>query len=54
LPHAPIAVGDRLELIGRVEHVLDATAEHLPREPSLARRLFAAGHRPLLIVAATT
>ena len=54
LPHAPIAVGDRLELIGRVEHVVDATTEQLPRATSLARRLFAADHRPLLIVAVTT
>jgi hypothetical protein len=51
LPHAPIAVGDHLEIIGRVAHVVDPTAEQLPREPSLARRLFGADNRPLLIVA---
>ena len=34
--------------------VIDPTAEHLSREVALARRLFAAGHRPLLVIAAST
>jgi hypothetical protein len=50
LPHPPLAIGDRIEVIGRVTDVVDPTAEQMPREVSLARRLMAAGPRPLLIV----
>lgn len=53
LPHAPLAVGDRLEVIGAPVEVLDPTGEHFGREGALAHRLLAAGPRPLLIVALT-
>jgi len=53
LPHAPLAVGDRLEVIGAPTEVLDPTGEHFGREGALAHRLLAAGPRPLLIVALT-
>lgn len=48
-PHPPIAVGDRLEVIGCVEHVADPTVEHLSRGVALARRLCPSGARPVLI-----
>jgi len=53
LPHAPLAVGDRLEVIGAPTEMLDPTGEHFGREGALAHRLLAAGPRPLLIVALT-
>ena len=51
LPPAPLAVGDRIEVIGAPTEVLDPTGEHFGREAALAQRLLAAGPRPLLIVA---
>jgi hypothetical protein len=48
-PHAPIVVGDRVEVIGCVEHLADPTAEHLSRGVALARRLCASATRPVLI-----
>jgi hypothetical protein len=48
-PHPPIVVGDRLEVIGRVEHVADPTAEQLSRGVALARRLCASATRPVLV-----
>jgi len=50
LPHAPLAVGDRLEVIGAPTHVMDPHGEHLGREGALSQRLLAPGPRPLLIV----
>ena len=49
-PHAPLAVGDRIEVIGAPTHVMDPHGEHLGREGALARRLLAQGPRPLLII----
>jgi hypothetical protein len=53
-PHPPIAVGDRLEVIGRVEHVADPTAEHLSRGVALVRRLCASATRPVLVASLPT
>jgi len=53
LPHVPLAVGDRLEVIGAPAEVLDPTGEHFGREGALAHRLLASESRPLLIVALT-
>jgi hypothetical protein len=53
LPHAPLAVGDRIEVIGAPSEVLDPTGEHFGREGALAHRLLAPEPRPLLIVAVT-
>jgi|GEM_PF-3220988 len=53
LPHVPLAVGDRLEVIGAPAEVLDPTGEHFGREGALAHRLLAPEPRPLLIVALT-
>jgi len=53
LPHVPLAVGDRLEVIGVPSEVLDPTGEHFGREGALAHRLLAPESRPLLIVALT-
>lgn len=53
LPHLPLAVGDRLEVIGVPAEVLDPTGEHFGREGALAHRLLAPEPRPLLIVALT-
>ena len=50
LPHAPLAVGDRIEVIGAPTHVVDPHGEHLGREGALSQRLRALGPRPLLIV----
>ncbi|HEY4185002.1 MAG TPA: hypothetical protein VGP07_08035 [Polyangia bacterium] len=52
LPHAPLAVGDHIEVIGAPTEIVDQTGEHLAREGALARRLLPLGRRPLLIVAA--
>jgi hypothetical protein len=49
-PHPPIGVGDRVEVIGCVEHVADPTVEYLSRGVALARRLGASAARPVLIV----
>jgi hypothetical protein len=48
-PHPPISVGDRVEVIGRVEHMADPTAEHLSRGVALARRLCGSPAHPVLI-----
>lgn len=50
LPHAPLAEGDRIEVIGAPGQVLDPTGEHFGREGALAHRLLGMGARPLLIV----
>jgi len=52
LPHPPLAVGDRVEVIGALEYVVDPTAEAPGRGVALARRLRASETRPVLIAPA--
>jgi len=52
LPHPPIAVGDRVEVIGALEYVVDPTAEALGRGVAIAGRFGASETRPVLIAPA--
>ena len=52
LPHPPLAVGDRVEVIGTLEYVIDPTAEASGRGVALAGRLCASEARPVLIARA--
>jgi len=52
LPHPPVAVGDRVEVIGALEYVVDPAAEASSRGVALARRFCASETRPVLIAPA--
>jgi len=52
LPHPPIAVGDRVEVIGALDYVVDPGAEASLRGVALARRFTASEARPVLIAPA--
>jgi len=52
LPHPPIAVGDRVEVIGSVEYVVDAKAEAPGRGVAIVGRFGASAAGPVLIAPA--